>query len=134
MAPSLTGQFAGEDASIEQPALAVLAELGWQTANLIDEKPGPGNPTGRSTFRQTYLPARLRAALMKLNPTLPPEALKLAEDELTRDRSVMLPVGGQPRRARVAARRGGGGSAPHRWQRVRHVAGGGYRLARLGGQ
>ena len=32
---------------------------------------------------------RLRAALMKLNPTLPEEAVTAAIDELTRDRSAM---------------------------------------------
>lgn len=35
---------------------------------------------------------RLRAALEKLNPTLPPEAITSAIDELTRDRSAMSPA------------------------------------------
>ena len=34
--------------------------------------------------------SRLRAALEKLNPTLPPKAIAAAIDELTRDRSAML--------------------------------------------
>ena len=38
------------------------------------------------------LPARLRAALRKLNPSLPDEALQQAEIALTADRSAMLPV------------------------------------------
>lgn len=92
MAPSLTGTIASEEGSVEQPALELLQELGWQAVNLMDEAPGEANPTGRTSFRQAWLPARLRAALIKLNPKLPEEALRLAEVELTRDRSAMLPL------------------------------------------
>jgi type I restriction enzyme R subunit len=90
MAPSLTGTIASEDGIIEQPALALLQELGWTHANLMYEQPGPLNPTGRTSFRQTWLPARLQKALAKLNPGLPPEALKLAEEALTKDRTGAL--------------------------------------------
>lgn len=92
MAPSLTGLVASEDGSVEQPALALLEELGWERLDLYQEQLGPANPTGRTSFRQAHLPARLRTALRRLNPELPAEALKLAEEELTRDRSAMLPV------------------------------------------
>ncbi|KQO73451.1 type I restriction endonuclease subunit R [Methylobacterium sp. Leaf89] len=92
MAPSLTGHIASEIGSVEQPALELLEELGWQRVNLQAEQPGPGNPTGRTSFRQTYLPIRMKAALTKLNPHLPAEALALAEERLTEDRSAMLPV------------------------------------------
>jgi hypothetical protein len=37
------------------------------------------------------LVSRLRAALVRLNPMLPPEAIAAAVDELTRDRSAMTP-------------------------------------------
>ena len=92
MAPSLTGHIASEGGIIERPALALLQELGWAHVNLIAEVPGLANPTGRTSFRQPHLPARLRAALSKLNPGLPPLALTLAETEITRDRSAMLPA------------------------------------------
>ena len=92
MPPSLTGPIASEDGGVEQPALALLQELGWSRVNLMNEAPGPANQTGRTSFKQTYLPARLRAALKALNPMLPAEALSLAEIELTRDRSAMLPI------------------------------------------
>ena len=92
MAPSLTGHIASEDGSVEQPALELLEELGWQRVNLQGELPGLDNPTGRTSLRQTYLPTRLRAALKRLNPHLPAEALKLAEEQLAEDRSAMLPV------------------------------------------
>ncbi len=92
MAPSLTGHLASEDGSVEQPALELLEDLGWQRVNLQAEQPGPGNPTGRTSFRQTWLPARLQAALARLNPNLPAETLALAEERLVEDRSAMLPV------------------------------------------
>ncbi len=92
MPPSLTRHMASEDGSVEQPALELLQELGWRRVSLQAEQPGPANPTGRTSFRQTYLPVRLRAALVKLNPNLPAEALKLAEERLVEDRSAMLPV------------------------------------------
>ena len=44
---------------------------------------------GRETKGEVVLVPRLRAALEKLNPTLPPEAITAAIDELTRDRSAM---------------------------------------------
>ena len=77
---------------IEGPGLDLLVELGWQHANLMQEEPRPANPTGRLSFRELVLPARLRAALLKLNPSLPVEALQQAELALTADRSAMLPV------------------------------------------
>ncbi|ARO23977.1 type I site-specific deoxyribonuclease HsdR subunit protein [Rhizobium sp. TAL182] len=92
MAPSLIGLVASEDGIVERPALALLQGLGWQHVDLHGEVPGPANPTGRTSFQQAFLPARLKAALRKLNPSLPAEALTLAEAEITRDRSAMLPV------------------------------------------
>ena len=92
MAPSLSGLVASEDGIVEKPALELLQELGWTHVNLMDEAPGPANPTGRTSFHQAYLPARLGAALGRLNPDLPPEALKQAQEALTRDRSAMLPL------------------------------------------
>jgi type I restriction enzyme R subunit len=92
MAPSLTGLVASEDGIVEQPALTLLQQLGWAHINLQDEATGPANPTGRTSFQQAYLPAHLKVALARLNPTLPAEALTLAQEALTRDRSAMLPV------------------------------------------
>lgn len=89
--PSLSSEFS-EDGAVEQPALTLLQQLGWLHVNLMEEKPGPDNPTGRTSFHQAWLPARLRAALAKLNPGLPAEALKLAEEVLTQDRSALSPI------------------------------------------
>ena len=44
---------------------------------------------GRETKGEVVLVSRLRAALERLNPALPSEAITAAVDELTRDRSAM---------------------------------------------
>ena len=92
MVPSLIGLVAPEDDGVERPALALLQKLGWQHVDLYGEVAGPTNPTGRTSFQQAFLPARLKAALRKLNPSLPAGALTQAEAEITRDRSAMLTV------------------------------------------
>ena len=100
-----------EDQLVEQPAIGLLAELGWRTVSASEEifgcaEPSPvpsGHPLplgegrgegrvalGRETKGEVVLTVRLRAALTKLNPTLPPEAIAAAVDELTRDRSTLL--------------------------------------------
>jgi len=92
MAPSLTSIVASEDSAVERPALELLQELGWAHVNLHDEQPGLSNPTGRTSFRQTWLPTRLKAALEHLNPGLPPEAITMAADAITEPRTAMLPM------------------------------------------
>ena len=51
---------------------------------------GEGTSLGRETKGEVVLVSRLRAALERINPALPPEAITAAIDELTRDRSAML--------------------------------------------
>ena len=41
-----------EDSLIEQPAVALFTELGWETANCYEETFGPGGMLGRETSRQ----------------------------------------------------------------------------------
>ncbi len=76
-----------ENAMIEQPAIALFGELGWETANCYHETFGPGGTLGRETSGDVVLLPRLRAALQRLNPDAPREAITLAIEELTRDRS-----------------------------------------------
>ena len=78
-----------EDQLVEQPAIEIFAALGWQTVSALEETFGTGGMLGRETKGEVVLVARLRAALCKFNPTLPPEAISNAVDELTRDRSAM---------------------------------------------
>lgn len=78
-----------EDQLVEQPAIGLFATLGWQTVAALDETLGAGGTLGRETKGEVVLSARLRAALARLNPGLPPEAIQTAIDELVRDRSAM---------------------------------------------
>lgn len=79
-----------EDQLVEQPAIGLFAELGWQTVSAKDEVFGVDGTLGRETQREAILLPRLRKALERLNPELPPAAIQAAVDELTRDRSAML--------------------------------------------
>ena len=77
-----------ENTLVEQPAIALFAELGWETANCFREfEREGGSPLGRETKVEVVLISRLRPVLEKLNPDLPVEAFDLAIEELVRDRS-----------------------------------------------
>jgi type I restriction enzyme R subunit len=78
-----------EDQLVEQPAIGLFAELGWQTVVAMEEIFGAGGTLGREASGEVVLVSRLRAALTRLNPALPPEAIAAAVDELTRDRLAM---------------------------------------------
>lgn len=78
-----------EDALVEQPAFALFAELGWTTGSAEEEVTGTAGTFGRMSRREVVLGGPLRAALAKLNPTLPPDAIDAAAEELTRPRTAM---------------------------------------------
>ncbi len=78
-----------EDQLVEQPAIGLFAELGWQTVSALEETFGATGTLLRETKGEVVLVLRLRAALERLNPALPPEAITAAVDKLTRDRSAM---------------------------------------------
>ena len=81
-----------EDALIEQPAIALLAELGWETVDARNEFADDTSSLGRETRGEVILTDRLRPALVRLNPDASSAAIRQAVDELSRDRSSMSPV------------------------------------------
>lgn len=81
-----------EDQLVEQPAIGLFADLGWQTVSAQDETFGAGGTLGRETKGEVVLVERLRAALTRFNPALPAEAIDSAIDALTRDRSASSPT------------------------------------------
>ena len=81
-----------ESTLIEQPAIALFRDLGYQTINAFHEQPGAGSTLGRDTFQEVVLIPRLRSALRKLNPTAASEAIELAIEDITRDRSALSPA------------------------------------------
>jgi type I restriction enzyme R subunit len=78
-----------EDQLVEQPAIELFAALGWQTVEALEETFGRDGTLGRETSGEAVLLQRLRAALERLNPSVPAAAITGAVDELTRDRSAM---------------------------------------------
>jgi len=77
---------------VEQPAIKLLRQLGWQTANCFDETFGPAGMLGRETSIEVVLRPRLRTALQRLNLDAPAEAIDAAIEQLTRDRNTLSPV------------------------------------------
>lgn len=81
-----------EDALVEQPAIALFKELGWETVNCFHETLGTGGTLGRETTSEVVLTRYLRDALENLNPSMDGEAINLAIEEIARDRSSLNPV------------------------------------------
>ncbi|GCE04790.1 type I restriction endonuclease subunit R [Dictyobacter aurantiacus] len=76
-----------EDQLVEQPAIALFDELGYETVNAYREKWGEKGTLGRETMAEVVLVPRLRLALQKLNPGASSSGLELAIEELTCSRS-----------------------------------------------
>ena len=81
-----------EDALVEQPAISLMADLGWETVDAYHEFDHGASTLGRETRAEVILTARLRPALQRLNPDASLEAINQAIEELTRDRSRMSMV------------------------------------------
>jgi len=58
----MPGDFS-EDALIEQPAIALLGELGWHTANCYHETFGEHGALGRETSAEVVLVYRASASV-----------------------------------------------------------------------
>jgi type I restriction enzyme, R subunit len=78
-----------EEELIEQPAIALLAKLGWETFNALHEFDHGPSPLGRETKAEVILNTRLHLALRRLNPEVAEESINQAVEELNRDRSRM---------------------------------------------
>lgn len=81
-----------EDILVEQPAIELLSQLGWETLNCWHETFGPDGTLGRETSGDVVLARRLRAALERLNPDQTNDSIDAAIEELTRDRGTMSAV------------------------------------------
>ena len=78
-----------EDQLVEQTAIALLAEMGWETLDCYDEFDQGSSPLGRENRGEVVLTRRLRAALERLNPDASSEAIDGAIEELTYSRATM---------------------------------------------
>jgi type I restriction enzyme R subunit len=77
------------EADVEQAAVQIFEDMAWSSDNVYHEEFGEHGTLGRETKGDVVLVRRLRQALTKLNPTLAQEAIDLAIEEITRDRSAM---------------------------------------------
>lgn len=79
-----------EDQLIEQPAIHLLEEIGWETLNCQNEfEQTEESPLGRQTKSEVVLTARLETALKRFNPPATNDAIAKAVEELTQFRAVM---------------------------------------------
>ena len=78
--------------TLEQATIALFGSLGWQSVNAYHEWDRGPSTLGRTTRAEVVLTTHLRSVLAQLNPDLPTEALALAVEELSRDRSTMSPA------------------------------------------
>jgi type I restriction enzyme R subunit len=83
-----------EDQLVEQPAIGLFAELGWQTVSAMEETFGAADTLTRETKGEVVLVSRLRAVLVRLNPALPPEAITAAVNKLIRHLSSLHRLSG----------------------------------------
>ena len=82
-----------EDQLIEQPAINLLKEIGWETLNCYGEfEQTEESPLGRQTKSEVVLTARLASALKRFNPTATDAAIAKVIEELTHSRAVMSPI------------------------------------------
>ncbi|MGO2322513.1 type I restriction endonuclease subunit R [Vibrio casei] len=90
-----------EDALVEQPAIQLFSDLNWETMTCWDEVFGSSgdellasNPMffGRETRNDVVLFARLKIALLKLNPDISSLIIQEAIDDIARDRSAMTAI------------------------------------------
>lgn len=78
-----------EDQLVEQPAIRLFEELGWESVNAYYEKLGPDGTLGRDNKSEVFLVRRLRPAIERLNPVMPAEAVEQAVTEITRPRTAI---------------------------------------------
>ena len=69
-----------EDHLVEEPAIQLFVGLGWTTVSALEESFGQRGTLGRETSSEVVLVPKLRAALERLNPGLPSEAINFAVD------------------------------------------------------
>ncbi len=84
-----------EDKQVEQPAIDLFSDLGWQVINAYQEELATTESEGtlgRETRDEVVLKSILKEKLTEFNPGIPGEQIEYVIKELTRDRSSMHPV------------------------------------------
>ena len=76
-----------EDFLVEQPAMQLLKSMGWDIKNCYDESFSKNGTLERETASDVVLVRYLREAIKKLNPDANVDAVEMAVEEITKDRS-----------------------------------------------
>ena len=74
---------------VEQPAIRLFQELGWEAIDAYHETLGPDGTLGRDNRSEVFLVRRLRTAIERLNPGFPAEAVAQAITEITKPRTAL---------------------------------------------
>lgn len=74
---------------VEIPAIEVFGDLEWETVNAYNEVLGPDGTLGRDNKSEVFLVRRLRAAIERLNPAAPLNAVDQAVAEITKPRAAL---------------------------------------------
>jgi type I restriction enzyme R subunit len=77
---------------VEEPALELLTELGWDVVNAWSEVFGEAGTLGRDSMHEVVLVHRLREAIRLLNPNDPEFIREEALQAVAKDRSTMDPT------------------------------------------
>lgn len=81
-----------EDHLVEQPAMELLQSIDWDTNNCYEETFGKEGTLGRTTASEVVLVRYLRDAINRLNPNIDVDAIEMAIEEITKDRSSLSTV------------------------------------------
>ena len=81
-----------EQQLVEEPAIKLFEELGWEVADCMNESFGEESTLGRTTNQEVVLIERLNKAITNLNPDVPEEAISQAISSITKDRTVLNPI------------------------------------------
>lgn len=76
-----------ENYLVEQPAMELLHTMNWDTIDCYNEKFGRDGTLGRLTSSEVVLIRELRCAILKLNNDIDIDAVEMAIEEITKDRS-----------------------------------------------
>jgi type I restriction enzyme R subunit len=78
-----------EQQLVEIPAMEVFEDLEWETVNAYNEVLGADGTLGRDNKSEVFLVRPLRAAVERLNPGIPADAVDQALAEITKPRGAL---------------------------------------------
>lgn len=81
-----------EQKLVEDPAIELFKELGWEFKNCFKETFGVSSTLGREALQEVVLKPKLRKAIRRINPDLSNDVINQAIINVTEDRTAQNPV------------------------------------------